>query len=243
MLKAIFFDIDDTLYSTTKFADDARRASIDAMITMGLKIDPEEGYRELVEVITEFSSNYGAHYDKFLSRIPPDAMQNTNPSLLVAAAVVAYHETKFRELSAYEDVTTVMKLLSEKTDLVLGIISSGLRVKQAEKLIRLGVWRFIHPDAVFITDAVGIGKPNPKLYLRACDSVGANPSEAMHVGDHPLNDIDPANAIGMISVWSKREGKHIDQQGKTDPDHVIFNFWDLLDLLQSEKGIDLGVDL
>ena len=43
MIKAIFFDIDDTLFSTTRFADRARRSSIDAMVKMGLKIDPEEG--------------------------------------------------------------------------------------------------------------------------------------------------------------------------------------------------------
>ena len=86
MIKGIFFDIDDTLFSTTRFAEEARRSSIDAMVRMGLKIDPEEGYRELREVIEEFSSNYGAHYDKFLSRQSPEALAGTNPTLLAAAA-------------------------------------------------------------------------------------------------------------------------------------------------------------
>ena len=241
-LKACFFDIDDTLFSTTGFAEKARRASLDAMIRMGLQIEPEEGYRELREVIAEFSSNYGAHYDRFLSRLPAAALRGTNRSLLVAAAVIAYHETKFRELSAYEDVLAAMRLMSS-SDLVMGIITSGLRIKQAEKIVRTGVWRYVHHGAIFITDEVGIGKPNPKLYLRACESVGVRPEEAMHIGDHPVSDIDAANAAGMISVRHKREGRHLDSQGKTEPDHVIYNFLDLIGILQDQYGFNFKVEL
>ncbi|HLY74838.1 MAG TPA: haloacid dehalogenase, partial [Planctomycetota bacterium] len=35
-LKAVFFDIDDTLFSTTDFAEKARRAAADAMRRHGL---------------------------------------------------------------------------------------------------------------------------------------------------------------------------------------------------------------
>ena len=61
---------------------------------------------------------------------------------IVSAAVVAYHETKFRELTAYDDVTEVMRIL-HKTGITLGIISSGITLKQAEKIVRLRVHRFI----------------------------------------------------------------------------------------------------
>ncbi len=40
-LKAFFFDIDDTVYSITDFAQLARRAAVRAMIEAGLKIDEE----------------------------------------------------------------------------------------------------------------------------------------------------------------------------------------------------------
>lgn len=241
MLKGIFFDIDDTLFSTTAFANRARRNGIAAMIQAGLKIDAEEAWQELNDVIAEFSSNYGNHYDKLLNRLPASATAGTHSSLLVAAAVVAYHETKFRELSAYEDVSTCMRMLAEKP-LMLGIISAGLRIKQAEKLIRLGVWRYINPKAVFITDEVGIGKPNPKLYARACATMGLDPQECMYVGDHPLHDVDPANKVGMITVWNQREGRHIAIRGKTRAQHVIYNFWDLIGILQKNYGFDFGVE-
>ncbi len=45
-LDAIFFDIDDTLFSTTVFADKARRAAIDAMLRAGLRANREDARRE-----------------------------------------------------------------------------------------------------------------------------------------------------------------------------------------------------
>ena len=76
--------------------------------------------------------------------------------------MVAYHETKFRELATYEDVLEALRLLS-KTKLKLGIITSGLRIKQAEKIIRLRIWPYLDREAIFITDEVGIGKPKPQV--------------------------------------------------------------------------------
>lgn len=238
MLQGIFFDIDDTLYSTTAFAERARRASIEQLIRMGLDIDPEDGYQELVEVIREFSSNYGGHYGKFLNRQPESALRGKHHGLLIAGAVVAYHETKFRHLKAFDDVLETMKLLATGTDLVLGIITSGLRIKQSEKLVRLGVWPFLDQKAIFITDEVGIGKPNPKLYRRACDAMDLDPAKVMYVGDNPVNDVHPANQTGMVSVWNKRKGRHIDLPCISEPDHVIRDFNELRQLLFDVYDID-----
>jgi len=46
-LKAVLFDIDDTLFSTSDFADHARRNAIRSMIQYGLRMDEEAAYREL----------------------------------------------------------------------------------------------------------------------------------------------------------------------------------------------------
>ncbi|MFI5402914.1 MAG: haloacid dehalogenase, partial [Planctomycetota bacterium] len=68
-LRAVLFDIDDTLFPTTKFAGRARLRPVDAMVHAGLDVDPEAAYRELEEVVREFSSNYGHHFDKLVLRL------------------------------------------------------------------------------------------------------------------------------------------------------------------------------
>lgn len=230
MLQAIFFDIDDTLFSTSIFAARARENAMDAMIDLGLRTPREKLLREFHEVITEFTSNYEHHFERLLSRLPQEDVVGLNSALLVAGGVVAYHETKFRELAAHDDVTEVLQVLSRR-GLTLGIISSGLTLKQMEKLIRLRVTPYIDHGAILISEEAGINKPNPKLFLRACGKAGVDPHKSMYVGDHPINDVDAAKAAGMITVWNRRDGRHLDALGRTVPDHVIHNFWDLLEIV------------
>lgn len=237
-LKAIFLDIDDTLFSTSEFADLARWNAVNAMVRAGVKIKPEDLKAELEEVISEFSSNYEHHYEKLLLRIPRRLYKKINPAIIVAAGVVAYHNTKFEQLEPYEDVLEVLKILSN-SNLTLGVITAGLTIKQSEKLIRLGLLEYFNPNAIFISEQIGISKPNIKLYQRACSDLNLRPGETMYVGDAPLHDVDPPNRIGMITVHNRRGGKHLDQKAETRPQYTIHNFWDLLDLLQKDFKIEL----
>jgi putative hydrolase of the HAD superfamily len=236
-LKAVFMDIDDTLYSTSEFAEMARENAVRAMVEAGLRMKPEDVKLELDEVIGEFSSNYEHHFDKLLLRIPRRYYKGMNPALIVAAGMVAYHDTKFTQLKPYEDVKEVLRRLAD-TDLILGVITAGLTIKQSEKLIRLGLLEYFHPNALFISEQIGISKPNVKLYQRACSDLNLRPSETMYVGDSPAHDIDPPNQIGMITVHNARGGRHIAQKSHTKPAHTIHNFWDLMDILISEYGIE-----
>jgi len=237
-LRAIFFDIDDTLFSTSAFAESARGHAIDAMIAHGLRGDREELLRELKEVIEEFSSNYEHHFDKLVVRLPPEASKGVNREILIAAGVVAYHETKFRELKVYDDVYEVLRDLA-KTGLLLGVISAGLAVKQAEKIVRLKIYEFLEPRAIFISDQIGISKPNPKLYTRACEASGVKPTEAMYVGDNPRADVEPCRAIGMVTVWHQRSGRFEIGPEDPQPDYRIRNFHELRDLLVRDYGLKL----
>lgn len=236
MVRAIFFDIDNTLYSTREFSARARAASVEAMIAAGLRVKRDVLLAELDEVVREFSSNHDRHFDKLLLRLPRRATKGLNPHLIVAAGMVAYHQTKFRHLEAYEDAFEVIRRLAE-TGLILGIITDGLEVKQAEKLVRLRIDQFISPQAIFISHQMGISKPNPKLYQRACGDLNLRPAECIYVGDQPTLDIDPANAVGMITVRILREGHNRDVRGETEADHQVENFWDLATILSEQYGV------
>jgi len=235
-LDAIFFDIDDTLFSTSVFADKARRAAVDAMVQAGLRADRAEAMRELEEVIGEFSSNYGSHFDKVLDRLGPESTDGHNRAVIVAAGVVAYHETKWRELKVYDDVYEVLKWLAS-TQLVRGIISAGITIKQAEKLVRLEVLEFLTPSAIFFTDQVGFSKPNPRLYRRVLQRLKLQPHRCLYVGDNPTHDIDPCNREGWLTARIRRSGRHSLEEGETKPRHEIRDFFDLRTILQTEYGI------
>lgn len=237
-LQAILFDIDDTLFSTTEFARRARHNAVRAMIQAGLDVPEEVVLRELDEVLAEFSSNYEHHFDKLLQRLRPSCLQRTNSALIVAAGVAAYHDTKFRELAPFDDVYPLFSDL-RRIGMRLGVITHGWTVKQAEKLVRLGLVPYLDPRAIFISDQIGISKPNPKLYATALRDLGLEASSVMYVGDSPEHDIAPPRSIGMITVWAKRAAKHAPATPHAQPNHVIANFDELRRILRDTYELPL----
>jgi putative hydrolase of the HAD superfamily len=235
-LDAIFFDIDDTLFSTTVFADKARRNAVDAMIRAGLQADRQDAIRELEDVIAEFSSNYSGHFDKVLDRLGQASHAGHNRAVIVAAGVVAYHGTKESDLKVYDDVYATLKWLADKP-VLRGIISAGITIKQAEKLVRLGVLEFVTQSAIFFTDQVGFSKPNPKLYKRALAPFDLDPSRCIYVGDNPTHDIDPCNDLGWTTVRIRRSGRYATHDGRTTADYEIRDFLELRKLLEDVYGI------
>jgi putative hydrolase of the HAD superfamily len=237
-LRAIFFDVDDTLYSTTEFARRAQHAAVNAMIAAGLRTEFDTAWAELREIIAEFSSNRSTHYQMLLHRLPPEDSAGINPALLVAAGVVAYHETKSQHLQPFPDVLPALARLAQTT-LVLGAVTAGLTVKQAEKLHRLGVLPYLRRDAVFITEQAGIGKSNPKLFQRACEAIDVAPTEAMYVGDRPTDDVDSPKAVGMVTVLRLGTGKYAGVVPNTTPDFKIEDLHGLEPVLRDHFGITL----
>ena len=236
--KAILFDVDDTLCATTEFARRARRNAVRGMIGAGLNLDEDAVYTELEEVISEFSTNYEHHFDKLLLRLGEEHTGHLNRALVIASGVAAYHDTKFSQLRPFPGVHELLTELKQ-VGLRLGVITHGLAVKQAEKLIRLKLLPYFDPDAIFISGQIGISKPNPKLYQFALNAMGLQPHEAMYVGDNPLNDIVPPKSLGMITVWARAAAKQLTDGEQAD--HVIENFDDLGRLLRDEYGLPVKV--
>lgn len=242
LLDAVFFDIDDTLFPTTEFAQRARWNAVKAMVAAGLERPEQEVYQELVEVISEFTSNYGNHYDHLLRRLGEDAVRDVNPALIVAAGVAAYHDTKFRELKPFPDVVPLLSSLKQ-AGLRRGIVTHGWTLKQAEKLVRLKLNEHLDQDAVFISDQIGISKPNPKLYQTALSDLRLDARRVMFVGDSPTHDIAPPAKLGMVTVWSRRAAK-VDLAGTgIEADHVVDDFEQLAEILRERYEVDLPVNL
>jgi putative hydrolase of the HAD superfamily len=237
-LRAVFFDLDDTLYSTAEFAREARANAVRAMIAAGLCLSFEAAKAELEEVIREFSSNYDRHFDTMLLRLPAAVCGQVNPAVVVAAGVVAYHETKSQRLRAYPDALAALGALSARPGLRLGVITAGLTAKQAEKLVRLGVLPYLDPRAVFITEQVGIEKSNPKLYRMACASLGLEPGQCLYLGDHPVRDVDSAKAAGLVTALLKYGGRDAGKVGQTAPDYTLRDFRELLEVIDRDFVIE-----
>ena len=48
---------------------------------------------------------------------------------------------------------------------------------------------------------VGAKKPHPDMFHAPLTELDLHPAQAVHIGDHLLDDIHGANAVGMHSIW------------------------------------------
>ncbi len=61
-------------------------------------------------------------------------------------------------------------------------------------------------DGAVASAVVGAAKPDPAPFVKALELVGAAPSEALHVGDSPVNDVEGARAAGIDAALLARSG-------------------------------------
>lgn len=192
MSKAVFFDIDDTLYDTSGFAALARRAAINVMIDAGLPLSSDKAYTLLREIIGEKGSNYDKHFNVLTKRVFGE-----EKPLLIALGMITYHNVKFALLRLFpETMSTLIYLKSQGYH--LGVISNGITIKQWEKLIRLGLHHFF--DEIITSEEVGAAKPDEKIFQRALDSMGCKAENSIMIGNKFSEDIIGALNIGMDAI-------------------------------------------
>ena len=63
----------------------------------------------------------------------------------------------------------------------------------------------VDPEVMAMSDEIGVAKPAAAFFTRALELMGdPAPGDVAYVGDRPDNDVRPAAAAGMRSVWIRR---------------------------------------
>jgi FMN phosphatase YigB (HAD superfamily) len=63
----------------------------------------------------------------------------------------------------------------------------------------------VNVEAMGMSDAMGVFKPDPAFFVRTLDLLGSPPpADVAYVGDRVDNDVRPSAAAGMRAVWLRR---------------------------------------
>jgi len=202
-VRAVLFDLDGTLMDH----DAAREAAVAELLA---------GDRALAE---EWRRLEAIHYDEYVAgRISFVEQRRRRVRGIHAATLrerpdddacdawfVAYLERYRAGWVAFDDVLPALGTLAEVLpDVRLGIITNGEGEPQRAKLAAIGLTeRF----PLFVASAeVGMRKPDPEIFLHACEQLGVAPEHAAHVGDRLDLDAQGAAAAGLRGVWLDRVG-------------------------------------
>lgn len=209
MIKAVLFDIDDTLVDT-------RGAFRHALAVVAQQYLPVEISAD--DLVTTWRADAGGHYRAFTRGeigYREQRMHRANelhaiyggPALDDAGfdAWDDVFEHAFQDgWVAHEDVAEALDALDE-AGIPYGALSNARVAYQERKLEAAGLSRV--PMLVGV-DTLGFGKPDPRVFTLAAERIGADPATIAYVGDEYDIDAVAATEVGMLGVWIDRGYSH-----------------------------------
>jgi putative hydrolase of the HAD superfamily len=195
MIKAVIFDLDNTLVDFMAMKRQAIAAAIDSMIDAGLGLTREEAQARIDAIYKERGIEFQNVFDQLLY----DVFQKVDYKIL-SAGIIAYRRAREAALVPYPHVNmTLISLL--KRGIKLAVISDA---PGREAWLRLCYLNFHHLfDHVITFDDTGERKPSPVPFLRALDLLKVQPHEAIMVGDWAERDVVGAAQVGMVTVFAR----------------------------------------
>jgi len=195
LVRAIVFDLDNTLTDFMKMKADAIHAAIEGMIDAGLTL-PREAVRARIDAIYK---EQGMEYQQVFDALLESELGHIDPKIL-ASGIVAYRKTRASSLVLYPHVQMTLLELT-KRGIKLGVVSDAPRAQAWLRLCSLGLQHVF--DAVVTYDDTRELKPSPAPFRAALRRLEAEPRHALMVGDWPERDVVGAKTLGMTTVFAR----------------------------------------
>jgi putative hydrolase of the HAD superfamily len=218
VIKAVVFDLDNTLVDFMKMKEASIDAAIDAMIDAGLNLKKEQAREEIFKIYGEQGIEYQQVFDKFLEKVLGGIDYRIH-----AAGIVGYRRTREYVLVTYPHVmVTLIELM--KRGLKLAVVSDAPRLQAWTRLCSLGIHNYF--DAVVTYEDTEKRKPDPEPFEKVLSRLKIPAESAIMIGDWAERDIVGAKVLGMKTVFA-RYGDAFGT-GKSGAD---FDIWDLRELV------------
>lgn len=202
-IKALGFDLDDTLYSHAQYYSKIFRVMEQSI----LKTDID--FNDFYKVFQYYSID---EYNKFMKEIKTKreykndrvikAYAQFGFSLSIADAIV------FNSLYLYfqdqiELRSGVVNLINyaKNKGLEVFVLTNGPSADQRRKLAYLKIESLIKKDNWFISDELGFSKPDTRIFKHVQNALKFKSHEIIYVGDHFENDAMGAKNSGWEGIW------------------------------------------
>lgn len=193
MIKAIVFDLDDTLISERDYIKSGFKY-VSKIISDRYKLDNNEVYEVMRELFKESSKNvFNRVLDNFNIKYKKEE---------VLYLVKEYREHK-PNIEFYKDVIPTINKL-RNNGYKLGIITDGYKETQNKKIDVLNCKTLF--DEIIITDELGkeYWKPHERSYKLMSKKLNVDLSEMVYIGDNEAKDFVTANLLGVKTIRIER---------------------------------------
>ncbi|MFZ0032716.1 MAG: HAD family hydrolase [Candidatus Cybelea sp.] len=220
-IEIVLFDLDDTLHDDTyayhNAAEEVAREvaaehGIDALALKDAYIAAAEGFWHRLsadDLKVKLASLRASMWQSALESVGA----GDDPELARRSAE-RYNAYRIKYFTLFPGAIDLLRALRER-GIKLGIVTNGLSETHREKIALLRISEYF--DAIFLSDEVGMVKPDPLLFAHACHTLGGAPARSAMVGDRYDRDISGAMEAGLYTVWLNVRGEEL-PPGAPPPD-------------------------
>ena len=239
-MKAIFFDLDETLIQN-------KLSVTDIFSRMYTDFEDELGPNSQKPFFKELSESAKTTWaEMFVVDTPPERqlMQCFENSIKATDTVPAARQFSLAQ-DMFDHFLTLSSnnvIIQDKAEYVLsdlrslgfkiGIITNGIEQIQLGKITKLGLQHMV--DEVVVSAQARAHKPQAPVFELALSRINVTAGESMMVGDHPTNDVAGGIRSGFTTVYYNPKQHPLDSAFanlEERPDHVIEAMPGLLPLL------------
>lgn len=232
-LKAIFFDLDDTLFDRDKAQREIACLIMQQLSNLFSGMNKKTVINAFLEsdriALEEFDAGGSSNVvrigrsKRFLRMLGLDES-------FVEEITRMYTESYSKVYTPIKDAKRVVKTLAK--EFKLGIISNGFPDVQYRKLKVLGFENLF--QCIILSEEIAIQKPDPRIFSKAAVSLGVHLGESLYVGDSYDIDILGAKKAGMQACWFNPNNIHLPPE-VIKPDIEIKALIEILKILGLHK--------
>ncbi len=244
MLKAILFDLDDTMLDWSGFSGEWRQYEEQRLRGVYNYLQENQlttpDFETLVETYlvntrdgwAAARSNLRAPNMAHIMRSTLEQLGAIGDTFDINQCLERYAWGPVPGVSVFPDVPPILQQLIDR-GIRLGIVTNAsqpmwMRDREIEQYDLLRYF----PSCRFSAADAGYLKPHPSIFRQALDCLGTSPEETIFVGDNPVADIAGAQAAGMRAVLRVKKPPPPLISGLIIPDRAINTFYELNDVLE-----------
>ena len=222
MLKAVIFDLDNTLIDFMKFKEVSCSNAVDAMIDAGLKIPKKKALEVIYKLYDRYTMEDPLIFQHFLKKVTGRVDYKE-----LAYAINAYRMARTAVLTPFPGTKRTLIRLKEK-GMKLAIVSDAPKIKAWLRLTAMRIDDFF--DVVVAKEDTGRLKPSRLPFRAALKKLNLKPEECLMVGDMPDKDIRGARQLGIKTCYAEY-GSTYNKKKKVKSDFTIGDISQLADIV------------
>ncbi|NLM13759.1 MAG: noncanonical pyrimidine nucleotidase, YjjG family [Epulopiscium sp.] len=237
MIKAIFFDLDNTLWDHDKAQEKSIESVYEYLKKLCFISDDKETFAKIYNYCNDkvwdaYKKGKLGHSEvrinRFIDLLEHYNIKNRDLAIELNKLYISIYPTW---TFLVEGAKELLEELMERYP--LGIITNGFPETQAIKLEGSDLKKYF--KWIVYSGEVGKAKPHPEIFDYAMDQAHVLHEEILFIGDDFEGDIIGAKEVGIKTIWFNPEGKEEPRQ-KQYADYTVSSLKQISDIVKSQES-------